>query len=211
MTELSRRELVWCAACTLVVAAAVGGAACQSNTAKPATQPSAASSAHSTTDEAESKAAFVAAYAVFKHPRCMNCHPSGDAPLQGDDSRTHIQNVKRGPDGKGLYALKCSNCHQAKNVPGANMPPGNPNWHLPPENMKMVFEGRSASDLARQFKDPKLNGGKTLAEIVHHVTEDGLVLGCWNPGDGRSPPPMPHAEFAKLVAKWVAKGAAIPD
>ena len=35
------------------------------------------------------------------HPRCMNCHPSGDVPLQGDDSHLHVQNVKRGDDGQG--------------------------------------------------------------------------------------------------------------
>jgi len=29
----------------------------------------------------------------------MNCHPSRDAPLQGDDSHRHFQNVKRGEDG----------------------------------------------------------------------------------------------------------------
>ena len=28
----------------------------------------------------------------------MNCHPAGDAPLQGDDSRVHAQNVKRGAE-----------------------------------------------------------------------------------------------------------------
>src|SRR5258706_10489455 len=48
----------------------------------------------------ESKTAFLEAYKVFMHPRCMNCHPSGDAPLQGDDSHIHLQNVTRGPDGK---------------------------------------------------------------------------------------------------------------
>jgi hypothetical protein len=39
--------------------------------------------------------------------------------------------LKRGADGKGKYALKCANCHQDTNLPGANMPPGNPTWHLP--------------------------------------------------------------------------------
>ncbi|HEX9129149.1 MAG TPA: hypothetical protein VF850_08315 [Gemmatimonadaceae bacterium] len=27
--------------------------------------------------------AFRAAYTVLMHPRCMNCHPAGQAPLQG--------------------------------------------------------------------------------------------------------------------------------
>ena len=78
-------------------------------------------------NEPASRAAFLAAYPVFMHPRCMNCHPAGDAPLQGEDSHPHLQNVKRGPDGKGLYALKCGNCHQNQNLAGEGMPPDIPN------------------------------------------------------------------------------------
>jgi hypothetical protein len=162
-------------------------------------------------DPAASKAAFLAAYPVFMHPRCLNCHPTGDVPLQGDDSRLHNQNVKRGTDGKGLFALKCANCHQEKNTPGENMPPGNPNWHLPPADMPMVFQGKSPAELARTLKDPTLNGNKTLEQLLHHVTEDKLVLGGWDPGDGRTKPPISHEEFAKHMREWIEKGAAIPD
>ena len=86
----------------------------------------------------------------------MNGHPKGDAPLPGEDSHLHTQNVLRGSDGKGPFAMKCANCHQFKNLPGENMPPGHPEWHLPPVNMRMVFEGKTPGQLARQLKDPKL-------------------------------------------------------
>ena len=160
--------------------------------------------------EGASRAAFLEAYKVFMHPRCMNCHPSGDVPLQSDDSHLHAQNVKRGPDGKGLYALKCANCHQDANLPGENMPPGNPNWHLPKPEMPLVFQGKSPAELARQLKDPKQNGGKTLEQLVEHVTNDKLVLWGWEPGDGRTKPPLSHDEFAKKFREWVEKGAASP-
>ena len=159
--------------------------------------------------EKESAEAFKEAYKVLMHPRCMNCHPSGDAPLQGDDSHIHDQNVTRGKDGKGVYAMKCSNCHQKENTAGLNMPPGNPNWHLPPANMKMVFQGKTPAQLAAQFKDRKLTG-KTLQEMLHHVEEDKLVLGGWDPGDGRTKPPLSHAEFAAKFREWIEKGAVIP-
>jgi mono/diheme cytochrome c family protein len=162
-------------------------------------------------DDAGARAAFLEAYKVFMHARCLNCHPVGDVPLQGDDSRPHFMNVQRGSDGKGLYALKCANCHQDANLPGANMPPGNPNWHLTPPEMPMVFEGKSPRELARQLKDPKQNGGKTLEQIIHHVTEDKLVLWGWEPGDGRTRPPLTHAQFAKKMQEWAAKGAAEPE
>ena len=162
-------------------------------------------------DDTASRAAFQAAYKVFMHPRCMNCHPAGDAPLQGDDSHIHAQNVKRGPDGKGKYALKCANCHQLANLSGENMPPGSPNWHLPGPDMPLVFEGKSPRELARQFLDPKKNGGKTLEELIHHVADDKLVAGSWEPGDGRTKPPLSHSEFVRQFREWVEKGAAVPE
>jgi hypothetical protein len=173
-------------------------------------EPVAAERAFGQAREAESRAAFLAAYQVFMHPRCMNCHPRGDAPLQGDDSHVHMQNVQRGPDGKGLFAMKCANCHQLKTLPGENMPPGHPQWHLPPANMRMVFEGKTPAELARQLKDPRQNGGKTLEQIVHHVEEDSLVATAWSPGDGRSIPPLTQAEVGKKMREWLNKGAAIP-
>lgn len=30
---------------------------------------------------------------VLTHPRCMNCHPTGDHPLQGDDHHEHMPPV----------------------------------------------------------------------------------------------------------------------
>jgi hypothetical protein len=160
---------------------------------------------------AASQAAFLEAYKVFMHPRCMNCHPKGDRPLQGDESRVHFINVQRGADGKGKFALRCKNCHQDNNVPGLNMPPGNPNWHLPPADMPMVFEGRSPRELALQMVDPKQNGNKTLDDLLHHVSEDSLVLWGWAPGEGRTKPPLTHEEFVTQMRIWIENGAAAPE
>jgi mono/diheme cytochrome c family protein len=164
---------------------------------------------HSTKDSVESVKAFMQVYKVLMSPRCMNCHPSGDVPLQGDDSRLHNSSPKRGKDGKGLYAMKCSNCHQATNVAGLNTPPGNPNWHLPPANMKMVFQGRTAYQLAKQLIDPKQNGNKTREQLIKHA-DDGLVLAGWNPGEGRTIPPLSHAEFKQAWVTWIKSGAYAP-
>src|SRR5271170_7107080 len=136
-------------------------------------------------DSAAAQAAFNRAWTVFVSPRCQNCHPSGDAPLQGDDSHVHIQDVKRGATGKGVYGMKCSTCHQLTNLPGANMPPGNPNWHLPPADMKMVIQGETAGQFCQQLKDPAKNGHSSLAQIIEHVSSDDLFAWGWNPGDGR--------------------------
>ncbi len=162
-------------------------------------------------DSVGSVKAFMSVYKVLKSSRCMNCHPSGDAPLQGDDNHIHTMNVKRGIDGKGLYSVRCSNCHQAENTAGLHMPPGNPKWGLPPANMRMVFQGRTPRQLALQLLDPKQNGGRTKAMLIDHMANDGLVGWGWHPGDGRTLPPLSRPAFVAQVRLWIAKGAYAPS
>ncbi|MGA2811852.1 MAG: hypothetical protein ABSG16_10670 [Candidatus Acidiferrum sp.] len=162
-------------------------------------------------DANASQAAFLEVYKVFTSPRCQNCHPSGDAPLQGDDSHVHIQNVKRGPDGHGVTAMRCNACHQDRNLPGAHMPPGNAKWSLPGPDHKMVFVGRSPPELCRQLKDPKQNGGRSLEQLFNHVAHDDLVGWGWNPGDGRSLPPLSREETTHAMRTWISGGAACPE
>ncbi len=162
-------------------------------------------------DRGASTRAFLAASQVFFHPRCVNCHPAGDAPLQGDDSRPHAMKVKRGPGGMGKNAMLCSNCHQVTSLPGAHMPPGLPGWQLPPEDMPMIFEKRTPRELCLQLKNPAQNGNRTPKEVVEHVRTAPLVLWGWNPGAGRTPVPMPHEVFMKNMTEWLEKGAACPE
>jgi hypothetical protein len=160
-------------------------------------------------DSVESVKAFETVYKVLMSPRCMNCHPAGDVPLQGDDSHLHTMAPKRGTDGKGVYAMKCANCHQEANTPGLHTPPGNPDWHLPPAPMRMVFQGKSANELAKQLIDKEKNGNKDVKKLIEHA-DDGLVLAGWNPGEGRTLPPVSHAEFKKAWLTWIKKGAYAP-
>ncbi len=160
-------------------------------------------------DSIESVKAFADVYKVLMHPRCMNCHPKGDVPLQGDDSHLHTMAPKRGKDGHGLYAMKCTNCHQPENTPGLHTPPGNPKWALPPSEMKMVFEGKSSSELAVQIMDYKRNGHKTKAQLLEHA-RDTLVKAGWNMGEGREAPPLAYNEFVKVWDTWITKGAYAP-
>ena len=162
-------------------------------------------------DDARAREAFLSIVPVLKHPRCLNCHANGDFPRQADDSHPHAQNVKRGPLGQGVTSQKCSTCHQTENVTGLNMPPGAPNWHLPPPNIPMIWEGKTPAQICAQIKDPKQNNGKTVAQIVEHVTADKLVLWGWNPGEGRTLPPLSHEDFAAKFQDWAKFGAACPN
>jgi hypothetical protein len=162
-------------------------------------------------DSTISKKAFLAVYEVMLSPRCMNCHPAGDVPLVGDESKLHPQGAKRGKDGRGMYASKCVNCHLDSNQAGLNMPPGVPDWRLPPADMKMVFQGKIPRELAAQLLDTATNNHKTTAALIEHISADQLVLEGWNPGEGRKLPPISHAEFTKQFKLWIEQGAYLPD
>ena len=167
------------------------------------------------------QAAFLEAYKVFTHPRCVNCHPAGHSPLRGDNNEPHSY-LRRGVDGNGVYAVRCTNCHQSQNLPGEHSPPGachptkeegkqnEPRWRMPPSATPMVFEKRTPAQLCRQLLNRKQNGNLTPKELLEHVTHDPLVLWGWNPGEGRSTPPLSHKEFVRNVKEWVDKGAACP-
>ena len=130
---------------------------------------------------ARSAALFTEAGKVLTHPRCVNCHPAGDRPRQGDVRRLHQPPVARGEDGFGLPAMRCPICHQAANFEPAGVP-SNPGWHLAPH--EMGWEGKTLAQICEQIKDPARNGGRSLEDIVHHAGEDHLVGWAWAPGGG---------------------------
>src|SRR2546426_2464039 len=155
-------------------------------------------------------ALFVEFVSVLRHPRCMNCHSRGDFPRQGDDGHPHTMNVRRGPEGHGVTAEKCSTCHQDHNLAGADMPPGAPNWGLPPPTMPMIWQGLTDGQICRAIKDSKQNKNRNLKQLVEHLTEDKLVAWAWDPGEGRDSVRMSHDEFSAKVKRWAEGGAACP-
>jgi hypothetical protein len=157
---------------------------------------------------ARSAALFTELGKVLTNPRCVNCHPAGDRPHQGELGRVHQPPVERGADGFGLPAMRCPICHQAANFDPGRVP-GNPHWHLAP--LEMAWEGKSLREICGQIKDPARNGGRSLEEIAHHIGTDSLVGWAWTPGFGRQPAPGTQAEAGALVDAWVKSGAACPN
>src|SRR2546427_3741401 len=156
--------------------------------------------------EQEGLAAFETVRAVLQHPRCQNCHIPGDAPLQFNEGRMHAQNVVRGPDGKGAPGFACGTCHFTANPPaswGPHMPPGAPNWHLPPPETKMVFIGLTPRQLCETIKNPRMTGGKDLNAMYAHMRDDKLVAWGWNPGGNRAPAPATQAQTATAFKTWM--------
>jgi hypothetical protein len=158
--------------------------------------------------------AFEIVRSVLQHPRCQNCHIPGDGPLQGDAGRPHDMNVMRGPVGLGAVAMECSGCHQPQNLPasyGDHVPPGAPNWRLPPPQTRMVFINLSPRELCQNIKSPNFTGGRDLAAMMLHIRDDKLVAWGWAPGGQRSVPPATRAETVAAFKTWMDAGAACPQ
>jgi hypothetical protein len=157
---------------------------------------------------ARSRALFLEASRVLLHPRCSNCHPSGDTPLQGMEARPHDPPVVRGPDDHGVVGMRCTSCHQDHNQPLARVP-GAPKWALAP--LEMAWVGKSPRQICEQLKDPKRNGGRTLDALVDHNAHNELLAWSWAPGADREPAPGTQAAFGTLFRAWVDSGAVCPQ
>ena len=156
---------------------------------------------------ARSAALFTELGKVLTHPRCVNCHPVGDHPHQGEQGRLHQPPVERGADGHGLPAMRCSICHGEANFDPGRVP-GHPEWHLAPRDM--TWEGKTLAEICAQIKDPARNGGRSLDELVHHIGDDSLVGWAWAPGFRRHPAPGTQKQAKALTEAWVKTGAACP-
>jgi hypothetical protein len=158
-------------------------------------------------DRAASLAAWDKAVAVFQSPRCLDCHQRA-TPLQGDHGRQHLPRVERGPDNLGVTGMRCTSCHsQSGNNPSSGVP-GADGWSLAPDTM--VWQGVSSGALCRMLQDKALNGNRTPAALIAHL-DGALVQWGWQPGAGRSTPPLSHADFVREMKHWVAGGSACPD
>jgi hypothetical protein len=157
---------------------------------------------------ARSAAIFTELGKVLTHLRCLNCHPAGDRPRQGDMARFHQPPVERGADGFGLPAMRCPICHLQANFNPAGVP-GNPIWHLAPR--EMAWEGKTLGEICAQIKDPARNGNRSLDALIEHIGEDHLVGWAWAPGYGRQPAPGTQKQAGALVEAWVRTGAECPN
>jgi hypothetical protein len=162
---------------------------------------------------ARSRALFTEAAKVIMGPRCMNCHPAGEHPTQGNDMHEHRPPAFRGDGGVGVAGMMCGTCHTERNYTlheGASYQsiPGHPRWGLAP--VEMAWQGKSVGDICRQIKDPARNGGRDLKLLHDHMATDDVVAWAWQPGDGRAPAPGTQAMLGELIQAWIDTGAQCP-
>ena len=151
--------------------------------------------------------AFLDVAAVLQGPRCLACHVADDAPLQGDDGHRHVMNVKRGADGRGTPALRCTACHQAANSTVLHAPPGAPDWRMPPPGTPMAWQDLPPEALCQSLRDPARNGGRDLAALEDHLRNDAIVGWGFDPGPGRQPPARSRGDLVARFVAWRTAGA----
>lgn len=154
-----------------------------------------------------SRALFLEMSRVLLHPRCANCHPDGDEPHQGTQAALHDPPVTRGEVDLGVVGMQCNNCHQDRNLELSRVP-GAPHWQLAPRSTAWV--GKTPRAVCEQLKDPKRNGGKSLAQLIEHNTHDPLTGWGWHPGADREPVPGTQAQFGAITKAWIDTGALCP-
>ena len=148
---------------------------------------------------ARSAAIFTELGKVLTHPRCLNCHPAGDRPRQGDVSRLHQPPVERGADGFGLPALRCPICHGQANFDPAGMP-GNPIWHLAPR--EMAWEGKTLGEIVPRSRIPRAmaTDPSTRSSSISARTIWSVGLGRPDTAGGRLP------ARRRKQARWSRRG-----
>lgn len=161
---------------------------------------------------ARSRAIFNEVGKLIANPRCMNCHPAGDRPLQGNDQHEHMPPVWRAESGH--FEVPCSECHSSQNTTlyeGANYQsiPGHPRWGFAP--LSMSWQYKSPREICLQIKDVQLNGGRDLVALQEHIAKDDLVGWAWNPNKGREPAPGTQEQAGRPFQTWIDSGAECPE
>ncbi|MGH1558464.1 hypothetical protein ACRAWD_13485 [Caulobacter segnis] len=127
---------------------------------------------------------------MIQGPRCLNCPPGPARPTQGDDLHPHNPPMVAGDGGHGPAGMPCFSCHT-----GGERPDLGPGHQEHPRRSEMgsgpgrdgLAGAKSLGQICAQIKNPATNGGRSLAELHHHMAQDHLVGWAWNPGAGRAP------------------------
>ena len=206
-----RFTMISLAAASCALLAAFGGYTAAAQNSGELRSPGSFASIQNT--QMRSRALFTEAARVIMNPRCVNCHPAGDHPLQGNDEHTHAPPVSRGEFGDGLAGTKCGTCHMDRNVALSGNAsyqsiPGRAGWSLAPKSM--AWEGKSMAEICQQLKDPARNSDRSLMLLYEHFLTSDLIGWAWNPGLGRDPVPGTQEQLAELIRAWVDTGAECP-
>jgi len=131
----------------------------------------------------DSAATFDKMMQVITHKRCVNCHPSGDTPRQGEDSHLHYFGVRRG------WGL----------APASMAWENKTNIQIASQMMDPTRNGgKNAQEILKHL---------TEDELVLWAWKPGVN----DEGEPRETPPLTKDEWITTVKEWINNGAIIPS
>jgi hypothetical protein len=145
---------------------------------------------------------------VMRHPRCLNCHVKGDAPLNGDDGHAHTMRIVRGADDLGAPAARCYACHREAASTTAPFVPAAPNWKLAP--VAMAWQGLTTSELCEALSNQIRNGRYNDVRLRDHFETDKAVGTAWQTGGERTTVRTSRQDLVVAVERWTAAGRPCP-
>lgn len=160
-------------------------------------------------DSVASIAAFMEVYKVLKSPRCMNCHPAGEIPLQSDDKPYPYHVSKKGERRPWIVRHEMCQLPPTRKFAWRAHAPRQPEMGAAAGKHENGFENKMPHELALQVVDYNRNGHKNKEQLLKHA-RDTLVKSGWNMGGGRMPPPLSYAAFLKVWDTWIKTGAYAP-
>jgi mono/diheme cytochrome c family protein len=174
--------------------------------------------------------AFAYIYKVATHPRCVNCHGTGEGaasrPLVGDAMEPHPMNVTISHNPPQSLGIECGTCHGDRNLPERGTPPGASNtrmslaWQMPRDDAMRVWpiltaralsEGQKQAALCRTWNRFLTTRGQ--AEFRHHIADDPLIEWALTPSPARAAAGEPRrlGEAVDTWIRWLGGGGSCDD
>ena len=122
---------------------------------------------------------------VLESPRCLNCHPAGDAPLQIDDGRPHAMNITRRSEKNGLTVRDLPPRQERRAARTSRRARRTGTCRRP--RRRWCSRAARRRSCARSSRIRRRPSGRDLAALIEHVAHDPLVGWGWASGAG------PHA------------------
>src|SRR5229473_1575219 len=70
----------------------------------------------------------------------------------------------------------------------------------------------SGDQHGRRLRARRSDLGRRAGEaVIEHMKSDPLVLWAWNPGAGRTTPPLSHEKLVEALEAWVSAGMPCPN
>ena len=167
-------------------------------------------------DQAErSRALFNEVAKVVTHPRCMNCHPAGEHPTQGNDQHEHMPPTCAARPASASPGVLLGLPHREELHAGRHRRDATRAFRAirAGSSRRSRWRGRASRSArsASSSRTRSATAARSLALLHEHFAKDDLVAWGWAPGEGREPAPGTQQQLGELAQAWIDTGAECPS